>query len=77
VSRYFFNIEDGQCIIDEEGSELPDLAAVRAIATRTMGEVIRESSQQHDLRKGLTMHVLDEDGGEVITVRVTMDEPTH
>lgn len=74
MARYYFNIENGRHIDDDEGSDLPDLAAVRRLALRTMGELLREGCEQDEPHRGLTMHILDEDNVEVMTVRVMVEE---
>lgn len=74
MPRYYFNVENGRHIDDEEGCDLPDLAAVRRLALRTMGELLREGCEQDEPHQGLTLHILDEKEVEVMTVRVTVDE---
>jgi hypothetical protein len=43
MPRYFFHTEEKYISIDEEGTELPDLNAVRAEAIRTAGEMLRDA----------------------------------
>jgi len=76
MARYFFNTVDGRRYPDEEGAELRDLAAVRAKATRLMGELLKE--QPEDLwRTGrLQVEVADEAGAVVLTVDVALQENT-
>jgi hypothetical protein len=74
MSRYYFNVENGKHIDDDEGSDLPDLSAVRRLALRTMGELLREGCEKDEPHRGLTIHVLNEDNVEIMTVRVTVDE---
>ncbi|MDH7975941.1 hypothetical protein QH494_27495 [Sphingomonas sp. AR_OL41] len=42
MERYFFDIKDGEEHIDGEGSEWPDLDAVRHEAIRLSGEILKE-----------------------------------
>jgi hypothetical protein len=43
VPRYFFHVRDGKDLPDTEGSELPDLNAVRLEALRASGEMLRDN----------------------------------
>jgi hypothetical protein len=52
MPRYFFNTIDGRRIPDDEGTDLPNLSAVRAEATRVMGELLKE--QPEDLWRSPT-----------------------
>ncbi len=75
MPRYFFNVHDGRDYPDDEGTELPDLATVRAEALRSSGEMLRDS-------KGAgfwsgddwTMNVTDEAGKTVLTLRFSGTE---
>ena len=40
MQRYFFHLEDGETILDEIGTELPDLAAVRHNALATTSDLL-------------------------------------
>ena len=40
MSRYFFHVIDGPDQLDGEGTELPDMAAVRSEALRTAGAIV-------------------------------------
>lgn len=42
MPRYFFNVHDGTSILDEEGTELPDIYTAQAQAIRTSGEILRD-----------------------------------
>jgi hypothetical protein len=44
MSRYFFNIEDGETILDREGLELTDIAAARSQAVVAAGQMLAESN---------------------------------
>jgi hypothetical protein len=44
MPRYYFNINDGRMILDEEGTELPSLAAAREEAIRNSGEILRNGA---------------------------------
>jgi hypothetical protein len=42
MPRYFFNVEDDRTIIDQEGTDLPNLRAAREEAVSTSAELLRE-----------------------------------
>ena len=41
MSRYYFNVKDGETILDDEGIELPGMEAVRDEAVATSLEILR------------------------------------
>jgi len=71
VPRYFFHVRDGRDYPDDEGSEFPDLPAVRAEAIRSSGEMLRDNKGVDDFWTGhdWTMNVTDEAGQPVLTLR--------
>lgn len=40
MARYYFHLKDGATLLDSEGCDLPDLAAVRRAAIATTTEVL-------------------------------------
>ncbi len=42
MARYYFHVQDGRTILDDEGVELPDLDAARKEAIRASGEALRD-----------------------------------
>lgn len=42
MPRYFFDIRDGRDIIDDDGTELPDLNAARVAAVNFAGEALAD-----------------------------------
>jgi len=42
MPRYFFNVFDGADVIDEDGTDLPDMYVAQAQAIRMSGELLRE-----------------------------------
>jgi hypothetical protein len=44
MPQYFFNVDDGEPLIDEEGTELPDLESARQAAVILSGEILRDGS---------------------------------
>jgi hypothetical protein len=46
MPRYFIHVHDGTSMIDDEGTELPDLTAARLAAVRLSGELLRDHPDQ-------------------------------
>ena len=68
---YFFHVHDGRDIADEEGTELPDLDAVRTKAIRASGEMLRGRKGSASFWAGddWTMTAADEVDVPVLTLR--------
>lgn len=59
---YFFNTRDNENFVeDEEGTELPDLEAVKIMAARALAELARDVIPG-SLRRELAVEVRDEEG---------------
>ena len=72
MPRYFFHTEGKYARLDEEGTELPDLKAVRAEAVQTTGEMLRDAGLRlcsDDMHNGepWRLWVTDRPGGSGIT----------
>ena len=64
MPRYFFNIEDGHTIIDNVGSEHPDLESARQEALVTSSETLRDGGGPHLWSgKPWRLWVTDQPGG--------------
>ena len=76
MPRYFFHVRDGKGLPDTEGSELPDLNAVRTEALKASGEMLRDSKGRAEFWSGddWTMNVTDEAGQPVLTLRFSGTE---
>ena len=44
MPQYYYNIRDGRTILDNEGVELPDLAAAREMAILNSGEILKNGA---------------------------------
>ena len=65
MPRYFFNIRDGYDVDeDEEGVELPDIAAARAEALATVEELRDELKDVGNIE----LEITDESGRRLLTV---------
>jgi uncharacterized protein DUF6894 len=69
MARYFFNIFNDATLIDDEGLELADLAAARAMALETARELVCESVHQGHLN--LDHRIEIHDGGTEPVLVVT------
>jgi hypothetical protein len=76
MPRYFFNIRDGETIIDDEGTELPDLDAARAEAIGLSGEMLHHGPRATPLWDGTSweMWVTDESERTLFTLRFSAPE---
>jgi hypothetical protein len=69
VPRYYFHLYDDIAIMDEEGSELPDLAAARAKAVDTAREMACAEVLEGHLNVGHRIEVASEAGEVQLTVQ--------
>ena len=68
VPRYFFHLYNDIVAIDEEGQELPDLAAARDEALRNARAIAADSVTKGKLSLKHRIDVADESGACVATV---------
>ena len=52
MPRYYFHLEDGQCLLDENGLDLPDIVAVQDEALRTSGNFSGGEDEARSLEWG-------------------------
>lgn len=62
MPRYFFHIINNRAIIDDEGTELPDIEAARKMALRTAGEILASEGDTFWSDGKWRMSVADETG---------------
>ena len=69
MPRYFFHVVEGTYILsDDEGSELPDLEAVRNDAVEGAREIMADDIRSGRKPEDRTMLVRDENGITVLTL---------
>lgn len=69
MPRYFFNVlADPELLADHEGSDLPDVDAVRDYAIEAAREIVSEWSKKGKLPLGYAFTVTDETGRTVLTL---------
>jgi hypothetical protein len=73
MPTYFFNTVDGRRHPDEDGTDLPDLEAVRRKATRVIAELLKERPSELWDTGHLQVEVADEAGAIVMKVEVSLD----
>ena len=76
MNRYFFHLIDGQFLIDEVGTVLPDMSAVRAMGVQTSGEMLRDLGQGAWTASEWQMHVTDKAKHTVLRFRFSAEDLT-
>jgi len=73
MATYFFNIRVGTTVVpDEEGTDLPDLDAVKDEATQSAGDLLRQATREPYLASHpFRIEVEDEAGNQVLV------QPVH
>lgn len=62
MARYFFHTEDGQSVLDGEGSEFASVTEAKIEAVRMMGEVLRDRAEHFWDDQALKMIVTNAEG---------------
>jgi hypothetical protein len=71
MPKFHFNIRDDQGLIpDEEGMELPDLAAARTEASEGAREILADALRFHREVDGKRIEIADERGEVIETLKV-------
>ena len=52
MPRSYFHLEDGQCLLDENGLDLPDIVAAQDEALRTSGNLLKGGGAKRDVWNG-------------------------
>ena len=74
MPRYFFNVIDGQFLVDDEGTVCPDMADVRAQAIDTAGAILRDLGGKFPKGLEWQMHVTDEAKNTVFRLRFSAED---
>jgi hypothetical protein len=74
MARYFFHVMDGRALVDREGTELPNMQAVRFEAVRAAGEILADDGLSTLGTSPWTMSVADESGNVVYSLRFQATE---
>ena len=62
MPQYYFNIKDGDTLVDEEGTRLKDLHQAMIAAARLLGESLRDKPDEFWRDRELQIEVTDEAG---------------
>jgi hypothetical protein len=76
MPRFFFHIDHGVLVSDEDGMELPSIEEARRQAVRTSGQVVQEFDCRFWERGAWTMHVTSEDHKLLFSLRVASTVPS-
>jgi hypothetical protein len=71
MPKYYFHADDGRRHEDEQGTELPNLAAVREVALSTMMEMADALSHDFWNDQRLRITVTDDHGLTLMTLDLT------
>ena len=74
MPRFFFDVHDGASVLDEEGTELPDVYAAQAAAIRTAGEILRDLGPRFWDGVEWRMEVFDARRRSLFVLRVSAKE---
>ena len=69
MSRYFFHVRNDVSVDDEEGLELPDLAAVRNKACEGVRDLVCEGVRRGEVNLEHYVFVTDERGQEILRLK--------
>ncbi|TPI13027.1 hypothetical protein FJW06_15330 [Mesorhizobium sp. B4-1-3] len=77
MTRYFFHVDNGTFIPDEDGVDLPDLDAARMEAVRAAGEMINDAKQSFwDHMTPWIMNVTDDQDRLLFTLQFAAKVPS-
>jgi hypothetical protein len=71
MAQYFFHTENGRRLPDDEGVDLPDLAAVRAEAVGVLADLLKDNSQAFLETRRLRIVVEDAQQATVFVLAVS------
>jgi len=66
--RFFFHLDDGIANNDIDGTELPDMASVKAETSRLCGTMLADAGRDFWLNPDWRIRVTDETGHAVLTL---------
>ena len=69
MSRYFFHVRNDLSVDDEEGLELPDLAAVRSKARQGVRDLVCEGVRRGEVNLEHYVFVTDEQVQEILRLK--------
>lgn len=70
MPRYFFDIEDGRDVVDDEGEDLPDDRAARIAGLEALSQVLGSRVERFWDDERLTLTVRDAERAPLVVVEV-------
>lgn len=70
MSRYYFHIDDGQSFLDEDGTELPDVASAETEASRVLAAHLKDHPREPWDCGELSVRISDEHGMTLLILTV-------
>jgi|KBSMisStandDraft_5_1062788.scaffolds.fasta_scaffold2045091_2 hypothetical protein len=75
MPRYYFHIEDGTALVDNEGVELSGPRAARVEAARTIGEMVSQNPDEFWNDGNFKLTVVDEGGSLLFVLNLSAVVP--
>jgi hypothetical protein len=74
LPRYFFHTQNGDCIRDDQGEELKNVAAAREEAVAVLGEILRYRGASFWTTRAFSVIVTDTEGRTVVSVTASASD---
>lgn len=74
MPRYFFHTQNGDCIRDDQGEELKNVAAAREEAVAVLGEILRYRGASFWTTRAFSVIVTDDEGQTVVSVTASASD---
>ncbi|QTC90279.1 DUF6894 family protein [Brevundimonas goettingensis] len=68
MPRYFFDTQDGRCVRDPEGAELPDAQAAKREGLSILGEILRYQGEEFWKTAHFSVIVTNAAGERIVTL---------
>lgn len=68
MPRYYFHVHDDKTVLDEEGTELADVAAARAEAVIGARDIMCDQLRRGQLNLAYWLEVEDDQGRHILTL---------
>ena len=72
MPQFFFNVINGKSISDEEGSELPDLAAAREEALELIAQIMQDNILEIEQKHRELSVIIRDDAGDQARVSLSL-----
>ena len=75
MPRYFFHVNDGDSVRDDEGTDLPGIYTAQAEAIRMSGEILRDMGAKFWHGTEWSLEVGDDRGEALFVLRFSAERP--